>query len=214
MSVISNIHTATVYEAKTSKAFEGQRLVKTIAKADSKGNYGPHLQQTMCTSIPILARSDIDWHLSSVQDICTEYLRTVQNSIVSDRIKNGVKEVTTEQLGVQAIIDYVNSDATGDKWDAARIASWFNENVAEYIGIALIEKGYDESQLDKSLKAYEKLISETFSTRAVIPRTKAVAIDKAFKLIDQSKADATLSRFQVRIDKVLDEQSLDELLGL
>jgi hypothetical protein len=47
MPVISNIHTATIYDAKLSKPFEGQRLVKVIAKADKDGNYGPHLQQTM-----------------------------------------------------------------------------------------------------------------------------------------------------------------------
>jgi len=215
MSVISNIHTAIVYEAKGANktvAQNGQRLVVTIAKADKDGNYGPHLQQTMATSVPILGRADIDWGLSSVRDAATEYFQTIQNKIVADRIKSGQREVSTDQIGMAAIIDYINTDATGDKWDAARIASWFDDTLAEPIGIALIAKGFDDAKWQASLNAYKKLIADTFSSRGTIARAKAVAIDKAFKLIESP--DATLVRFQGRIDKVLNEVSLDDALGL
>lgn len=212
MSIVSNMHTATPYNAKQSKPFEGQRLVVTIAKKDKDGNYGQHLQQTMCTSIPLLGAGDIDWSSGLVQLACVDYLQGIQNAIISDRIKSGHNEVTTEQLSQAAILDYLTAETTGDKWDTARIAAWFTESLAEHIGVALIEKGYPDDKLDASLKAYEKLISETFSSKAAIPKNKATAISKAFALVDSP--DATQKRFQARIDKVLAESNLDELLGL
>ena len=193
MSIISDIHTATIYDPKKSKAFDGQRLVVTIAKKDKDGNYGPHLQQTVCTSVPNLGRTDVDFSLASVQDVCIEYFKTVQNAIISARIKTGKKDVTTSELGMSAIVDYLISEEVGDKWTTERIASWFQDTLAEHIGVALIEKGFDDSKLEAGLKAYEKLISETLGSKVVIPRKKAEAIDKAFKLVPIECQDTTFS---------------------
>jgi hypothetical protein len=212
MSVVSNVHTSEVYNAKTSKPFDGQRLVVTIAKKDAQGNYGPNLQQTQCTSIPVLQNSEIDFTQLSVQNACVDYFQSVQNQIINARIKDGQKSVRTEDITTDKIIDFLNAESTGNAWTTERIASWFDETIAEFIAEKLMEKGFDDSKLEQSLNAYKKLISETFSSKSVIPRMKAQAIDKAFKLVDSP--DSTLTRFQARIDKVLTEVSMDELLGL
>ena len=90
MSITSNIHTAVVYESKGANKTQpqfGQRLVVTIAKADKDGNYGPNLQQTMATSIPLLTVNDISFNDSRVQNAAIDYFRTIQNKIISDNIK-------------------------------------------------------------------------------------------------------------------------------
>ena len=216
MSVISNIHTAVVYEPKSTRPMDGQRLVVTIAKKDKDGNYGEHLQQTMATSIPALRANEINWTSALVQDACLDYFRSVQNSIVSDKLKSGKREIRTEDLSQAAIIDYINSDTIGDKWDASRIAAWFTDYLAEYVGVALIEKGMADDKVEASLKAYEALISQTLGTKGVIGKQKAVAIKKAFDLVPTEAVDGTLAKFKVRIDKVLEEKvgDLNELLGL
>jgi hypothetical protein len=214
MSTISNIHTAIVYDAKHTKPFADQRLIVTIAKADKNGNYGPHLQQTMATSVPQLSRDDIDFNRSDVKDACIDYFKSVQNAIVSDRIKSGKNTVTTDEISESAILEYLTSETVGDKWDASRIATWFDSTLAEYVGVALIEKGYDDSKVESALVAYSKLISETLGSKGIIARKKAEAIDKAFKLVPSENQDQTFLRFQARLNKVLVESNLDELLGL
>jgi len=217
MSVISNVHTAIVYEAKganKSQAYEGQRGVVTIAKADKNGNYGQYLQQTMFTSIPDLARADIDFSDSTIQNLCVDYFKTVQNSIIAERIKSGQNSVQTEDIAQAAIVVHLMSEASGEKWDAARIATWFNDTLAEFIGLALIDKGFPESKIEQSLEAYSKLIADTFSSRGVIARKKAEAIDKAFKLVPSESQDSTFGKFSARIAKVLEESDMGELLGL
>lgn len=126
MSIISNIHTAITYENKGANktvAQFGQRLVITKAKADAKGNYGPHLQQTMATSIPQLGRNDIDFTLATVQDAIVDYFKSIQNAIVSENIKSGTREIATDKLSTISIIEYLNeSTSSGEKWDAAGVS--------------------------------------------------------------------------------------------
>lgn len=216
MSVISNIHTAIVYEAKganQTKPQFGQRLIVTKAKADKNGNYGPHLQQTMATSIPTLSRGDISFDDVKVQDACVDYFKSIQNQMVSERIKEGKKDITTAELSVQSIIEYLNeSTSSGEKWTVEKIAEWFTDSLAELIGVALIEKGFDDTKLESALNAYSKLISESLGSKAVIPTKKAEAIKKALDFADIN--DPIVSKFQARIAKSLKVVDMDELLGL
>ena len=178
MSVVSNIHTAVVYSAKGADKTlpqSGQRLVVTIAKADSNGNYGQYLQQTMATSIPQLATTDIDWINKGVQDACVEYFETVQNQIISGRIKEGKKEVTSEELEITAILDYLNSESIGERWNPARVATWFTENLAEYVGLKFIESGMnDDAAINERLEKTCKDFSNAMGSKAVINAGVAV----------------------------------------
>lgn len=216
MSIISNIHTAIVYEAKgankTVPQF-GQRLVVTKAKADKEGNYGPHLQQTMATSIPVLLAASIDFSLNKVQDVCVDYFKSVQNAMITERIKEGKKEITSEELSIDSILTYINESSTAtDKWDVARVAEWFADNLAESVGVALIAKGMSEDKLELALQAYSKLLSESLGSRSPIPTIKATAIKKALDFASQD--DPIVQKFQDRIAKSLKPVDLNELLGL
>ena len=219
MSTISNIHTAIVYESKgqnKSVALFGQRGIVTIAKADKHGNYGQFLQQTMFTSVPQLSTNDIDFSQSAVQFHAIEYFKSIQNQIVAQNLKEGKNFVTSNDLSIDNIIVYLETVNSPEKWDSSKIASWFTETLAEVIGVALIERGFDDDKLEKSLVAYSKLFADTFSSKSVIPRIKAEAIQKALNLTKGSdiENDSQVLKFQARITKSLAEANLDELLGL
>ena len=217
MSVISSTHTATIYDAKVSKPFEGQRLVVTIAKADSKGNYGPHLQQTQCTSIPVLGADALIDALNddSIQPRLVphlvEFLQKQQNALIASRIKEGHKSVTTEELEIRGILSYLDTETVGDKWDSARVSAWFSDVMAAPIGIALLEKGLPEEKLEDKLAAWGKTFADCFGSRSAIPHQKALMLDKALAL--GPSGDPVLARFKARIDKMLGV-GLEEELGL
>lgn len=215
MSVISNTHTSVVYDAKRSQPFEGQRLVVTIAKAQKDGSYLFNLQQTMCTSIPHISEKYMDEALShsKMKLHWKEFLESVQNKLIAARIKVGNKTTSTEDLSVDSLVRFLSEENQSDKWTSERIAAWFTDNLAEHIGIALIEKGFDDEKMEKSLGLYEKKFSEVFSSRAAIPRKVAIDLEKALKLYPQQN-DEVVQKFQARINKVLEESSLVESLGL
>ena len=214
MSIISNIHTATVYDAKHSKAQFGQRLVVTIAKKDASGNYGQYLQQTMCTSVPTIAIGDIVDCNADLMIHVVGFLESQQNAMISSRIKAGTREITTEELSIRSVITYLNSesDSGSDKWDSERISTWFNDNLAEPIGIRLIENGADEAKMEKILIATSKRFCDTLSSRGVISQTMATELKKALSFA-ANKNDLGYLKFKARIDKALEAKSLEDSLG-
>lgn len=212
MSLISSTHTATVYDAKKSKAFTGQRLVVTIAKKDAQGNYGPHLQQTMCTSIPHINVQDIEDNSEALLSHLVSWLESQQNALISSRIKEGHKEVTTEALSIKSVIAFMSGTNSGDRWDEKRIADWFNDNLAEPIVTLLLGNGSPEERVEKILLATSKRFSSTLSSRGVISKVMASELKKALKFAPD-KTDGTYLKFKARIDKSLEEASLEDSLG-
>ena len=215
MSVISNIHTAVVYDAKTTKPFSGQRLIKTIAKADKDGNYGQYLQQTMATSVPLITENALADFLNSSADLNEHiigFLEDTQNKMVAARLKAGQKTVTTEELEISQIVTFLNASGDSDKWDSSRVASWFTDNLAEHIGIKLLELGIDDSEMEKRLEKAEKRFAESFGTRAGIGKTLAIELQKILNFAPD-KNDAQVKKFQAKIDKALEEKSLEDSLG-
>ena len=208
MSVISNIHTATVYDAKQSKAFEGQRLVVTIAKKDKDGNYGPHLQQTQCTSIPMLTASDIDFSNAHIQSACVEYFKSVQNQIIGDGIKSGVKSFSTEELAQDAILKYLESESVGDKWTSERVAQWFNDNIAIPFTEKLMEKGMSDSDIDSRLKVTSARFADTLSSKAKVPTAIAEKLTQVLKLAD-CENDVIYKRFYAKLNPPTVAEALD-----
>lgn len=215
MSVISTIHTAVVYEPKgpnkTTAQFN-QRLVRTIAKADKDGNYGQHLQQTMATSIPQLTASDVDFTDARLQGHLVAFLCEAQNKIIGEALRAGIKTVTTEQLNQLSIVQYLEAESAGEKWDEARIASWFNDNIAEAMGVKMIENGVSDSALEKNLTGFCKKFAETLSSKAQFGVQRAKLLQKA--MVFAPTGDPISARFQTRISKVLDEKSEEESYGV
>lgn len=211
MSVISNIHTATVYDAKKSKAMEGQRLVVTIAKKDAKGNYGEHLQQTMCTSVPRISDDEFAVFLNSEdwQDFFLEKLQDVQNEMISGRIKEGAKEITTEMLSIAGMTEYLQAIATGDRWDAERVGNWFTENIAEKLVEVLMDKFPDDWEL--RVNNYAKKF-ELFAGKAKIAKKNRDELRKLLALTDST--DKIVQRFLGRLDRGDAEDASVESLGL
>ena len=212
MSLISEKHTAQVYDAKKSKPFTGQRLVVTIAKKDAQKNYGPHLQQTMATSIPYIDLQDIEDNSEALLPHLVSWLESQQNALISSRIKEGHKEVTTSELSIKSVIAFMSESSTGEKWDAQRISEWFNDNLAEPIGTRLIENGAPEERMEKVLIATSKRFSETLSSRGVISQVMATELSKALAFAPD-KTDGAYLKFKARIDKALEAKSLEDSLG-
>lgn len=213
MSAISNVHTAQVYDAKTSKPFEGQRLVVTIAKKDKDGNYGQYLQQTMATSIPTLTSYNPD--NSRLTPHIVDFLKSVQNQIISDALKCGIKAVSDSELDENAICAYLEQSSTGDRWDTERVAGWFTEFVAPHVVAYFMAKGSDDQAIEAKLETMTQGFSEAMGTRAKISLNKAIALEKILKLVPHETLvrDAIALRFVSRLDKVINpiDSTLDAL---
>jgi hypothetical protein len=216
MSVISNIHTATIYEPKTSRALHGQRLVKIVAKADKDGNYGPHLQQTQCVSIPLLDPKSLRAYLiesSALDAHILTMLEDVQKSLISDKVKSGIKTVTSEELEIPALLNYLDASGDSDKWDSQRIAQWFEDNIAESLAMRLIEVGNDDEQMARKLVVAQNRFAESLSSKARIKQNVCDEVNKMLTFASDKDA-AIYKRFYARVNpEIKVSENLEDSLG-
>lgn len=216
MSVISNIHTATVYEPKISKALTGQRLVKIQAKADKDGNYGQYLQQTHCVSIPVITQAQLTEFLENSNALDAHIiamLEDAQKALITDKIKSGKgKTVSDEELSIAALVNYLDSDSDSDKWDSTRIAQWFEDNIAENLATKLLEVGNDDESMARKLAVAQKRFSDSLSTKAKIAPQLCEEINKM--LAFSGDKDATIyKRFFARVNPETKIQEIEDALG-
>jgi hypothetical protein len=221
MSNVSNIHTARVHEPKVSKAFEGQRLVVTTAKgtktAEGKIVYGEHLQQTMSTSIPILTSAQIDWNSSRIQGHATDYFMRVQNELMLEGLKSGIKSWSSEELEIDALCAYLETTNQGERWDAERVASWFGENVAPHIFGYYESKGKTEAWIESKLEVFTKGFSAALGAKTRIPLLTAQKLLEILRLMPQEDMvkSAIALRFYKRLDDVVNPKlDINDELGL
>ena len=221
MSTIFTDHTSIVYESKGKNktvAFPGQRLVISIAKAGADKNYHPHLQQTMATSIPVLESADIDWESSAVRMFCAEYFRTVQNSLIVDRIKaTGTHTHSDADIGIECCISYLERELVGDTWSAERVATWFSDTRGDALGQALLAKSpdMDNARLEQLLVANTEQFSNALSSKARISMMDAQRWTNRLNLIPSDSWDTTAIRFNKRLFAILHPVLTDAMdLGL
>jgi len=215
MSNISNIHTATVYEPKVSKPFTGQRLIKIVAKADKSGNYGEHLQQTMCVSVPLLDVQAIRAYIlesTALDAHIVGMLEDVQKSLITDKIKSGNKSVTSEELTISSLINYLDASGDSDKWDSNRIAQWFEDNIAESLAMRLLEVGNDDDTMARKLAVAQKRFAESLATKARISENVCVEINKMLDFASDKEA-TIFKRFYARVNPEKKVVNLEDSLG-
>lgn len=216
MSVVFNSHVSVPYVSKgagKTVAPAGNRLVVTIAKQDKDGNYGQHLQVTHATAVPVLRTEDIDWSHESVRVACAEYLASVQDKIIAERIKsNGTKIHNDADIGQVAILAFLNRERAGDTWDAARIASWFVDVIAPWVGVKLLEVNPDLSDDDavKLVAKNQTVVVDALTKPTKVVGKKAAELARArLALVPADERDSIWERFDTKLDKIINPPVMD-----
>lgn len=134
MSNVSNIHQFAPLE-KNSKALSGQRLVRLIAKKDKAGEYASaNLAGSLCVSIPVIESDVVVDAIDRLIPHLTALVKDTQDKIIRDwRIQYGRNEIPEEVFGINAVVEYLDAAATGDKVSVEYLQEWFTEG---YVGAA------------------------------------------------------------------------------
>jgi 5S rRNA maturation endonuclease (ribonuclease M5) len=219
MSAIFKTHTSIVYESKGKNktiAPLGNRLVITKAMPDKDGNFGPHLQQTMATAVPVLQLTDADFANTELRDAVSAYFLEVQHKVIGQRIRDdGQKTHIDSDIDVSACLRYLAAEASGDKWDATRIAEWFAATIGDALGVKLLEVNptLDNTGLEKLLLANTDLFVKCMTKRATsITVKQAQTCVNRLRLIDESKWDRAARKFYARMDAIINPPEVSEVI--
>lgn len=125
MSIGSN-HVVNKLE-KNSKAIDGQRLARVIAKKNKEGNYeSEHLQESKCISIPVI-QSISESQLRAAMPHIIGLFANAQDEIIRELIINGQSSVNDAQISIEECIKYLDQSASGGRVTSEYMQKWFNE---------------------------------------------------------------------------------------
>jgi hypothetical protein len=219
MSNFDNAHNVVEYVSGSTKAYAGQRLAKVMFKAvkDSEGNLVK--RSNLAVSLPLVASDDLHSRMIALLPHVRAMVEKVQDSIVRERVLAGSVLINGSELDLAACIEYMNSDAVGERLTKESIGIWFGESVADNLALAFSEKlGIgDNPTAEESAKVLAIVADYSAKLQMLAGGKTSFSPDVAMKI---SKAlsiacpdDELAGKFMIRLGKMAVVEKAD-MLGL
>jgi hypothetical protein len=217
MSVISSSHHKVCeFDSKSSKAFEGNVLLKVIARTREGGKAEANMEKSKCVSAPIISQAEIIDAIPQIFPVIQDIVHSARQQICRALIIDGATEIMTEQIDMNAVVKYLSDTSSGRETTESMIA-WFVEvygDVAiEYVCKAI---GFDMNSLsDEQLKQVGQRVNVInsafagFASPKYSPTIKTLnALDKFIKFCG-GQIDGKMKNIHDKIvakrDKIMNE---------
>ena len=216
MSVISNVHNVIGYTGK-EKALAGQRLSKVTYKTDKESGVK---KDSKCVSIPLVTgASDVIPNIDLLIPAICDYLQTVQDKIVRERIEAGSSVVTGEDIGMLAVVEWLENQGNDGSGRLTKevVGSWFSENVADELAMVLAEKmgvsavptDAESAQILRVVDTFKEKVSALAGGKTSYPAALAVSLKKCVEMAPAG--DSLRGKFVARLDKMIAIKEVDLL---
>jgi len=224
MSVIDTLnHSVVAYDPKASKPFTGQRLSKVTYKTvtDKESPMYGIKRDSKCVSLPIFKNEEVIAQSQALAPYVIEYLQTVQDKIVRERIDAGASSISMEEISIAGCIEYLDSNNESGRLTKESVASWFQENIADALTVTLADKlGVSETPTDAEsnkiiavVEAFKGKISSLAGGKTAYEPKICKSLINALELAPAG--DVLATRFTARLNKMINEhKNDDELLNL
>jgi hypothetical protein len=143
MSVIDTLnHSVVSYDPKSTKAFTGQRLSKVTYKTVTNKEdplYGIK-RESKCVSLPLVAVADVVANISALAPAVVEYLYSVQDKIVRERIDAGATSIAMQEISIASCVEWLESNSESGRLTKETVATWFADTIAEPLAVTLADR--------------------------------------------------------------------------
>lgn len=201
---------------KNSKALDGQRLSRVIAKKNKEGNYeSEHLKESKAISIPVIA-AIAENELKALMPHIVGMVANAQDEIIRELVLGGATSVNDEQISIGECIKYLDDSAKGNRVTSEFMAKWFGETYAdpamEFIcNVVCKFNGDDLSQEQvNTIEKRTNVLRDMFAGFASgkyspdIPKCKAIL--KFGEFIGKDNWDARMQAIQDKTAKIKAEK--------
>lgn len=224
MSVIDTLnHSVVSYDPRTSKAFSGQRLSKVTYKTVTNKEdplYGIK-RESKCVSLPMIPVADVMSNIQALAPVVVEYLHSVQDKIVRERIDAGALNIAMADVSIAACIEYLESNSESGRLTKEVVASWFNETIAEPLAVTLADRlGVSATPTDAEsakilavVDAFKGKVAALAGGKTAYEPKVCTSLISALNLAPSG--DVLATRFTARLNKMIEESKANEdLLNL
>lgn len=117
---------------KNSKAMEGQRIARVIAKKNKEGNYeSEHLKESKFLSIPVISGTFTEGELRALQPHIVGMIANAQDEIIRERVAMGATSINDAEISVGECIKYLDDSAKGNRITSEYMQKWFVDTYTE-----------------------------------------------------------------------------------
>jgi hypothetical protein len=216
MSVIGNRHAVTPFVSGSSKAQHGQRLAKVGYKSTKQT---PAKFPSVCVSVPLIPAEMIEGNIKRLIPYIGEMLAEAQNGVIRSLYEGSMgnlSAVSDEDIGIDAICGYLESQANGDRLSGDSIGAWFDSAAADSVTVLIADKlGFDlstpeqEQTVAKHVRIYKALMVSLSGKELAPTVQQKQAMRVVLKISeDESPIAAKLTAKLDALDKKPDMEAL------
>ncbi len=215
MSIIDTLnHSVVSYDPKSSKAFAGQRLSKVSYKtvSDKESALYGIKRESKCVSLPVIEVAEVIGNVSALAPAICEYLQTVQDKIVREKVDAGAASISMNDVGIVGILEWLDSqNGESGRLTKEVVGNWFSENIEESLAVLLAEKlGVSEIPTDEESKqimavvaGFKDKVSSLAGGKTSYEPKLAESLKKCLNLAPDG--DILKCKFMNRLDKMIAE---------
>jgi hypothetical protein len=215
MSIGSN-HVVCKLE-KNSKAIDGQRIARVIAKKNKEGAYeSEHLKESKFVSIPLIQELNTA-QLNALMPHIIGMVMNAQDEIVRELlVTTGITSVNDAQISIEECIKYLDDSAKGNRVTSEYMQKWFadtyEEPALEFIAVQVCKFDIEKMTADQSAVVEKRgnVLRDMFAGFASgkyspdIPKCKAIL--KFGEFLGQDNWDARMQVIQAKTEKIKKEK--------
>lgn len=199
------------------KIEEGYRLVRIIAKKDSKGNYANGFSESKGVEVQKNLNLEAAMKFPSIQDYLQSRLEDLQDSVIGEQVRNGASQIYDSKIGYEAMVEYLErTDETIGKLSKEKIEAWFKSELVDTLTLALAEKlgvsetstEEDHAKLERMLNAYAANFKLFSAKEVLFDPVKVSKLEEALKLASESPMTVRMRAKLNEIAKRTDETAL------
>lgn len=222
MSVISNHHEFSPFVSAgkdKNKALTGQRLLKVVFKG--RGDKAASMK-SVCASVPVVSIDDVKLNVSSFIPYVVELVAKTQDAIGREAVVAGKSYVDSDDLSLEKVIAYLESESKGERLTGDDIKAWFADSLEEMLLIAFADKlsignsptEEQTSTLERMVNVYRDKFASMAGGRTAFDKVTIGKLQKALELADGG-ADSTLIGTKLASKlQAMANVSVEEMLGL
>ena len=189
---------------KTSKAIDGQRLVRLIAKGKEKS---PNLSESLCVSVPVVTAEQVAESIESLIPAVVGFVMDTQDKIIREyRIESGHSSINDEQFNIAACVKWLAENATGERLTSAMLREWFTEDyhdaTIQWLQSRAANAGATAEVLERKFNAIKDMMVRFADPRARFEKPQLQAI---IAFSDDVECDMRLSAIRAKCVKQLED---------
>ena len=189
---------------KASKALDGQRLVRLIAKGKNKS---PNLDESLCVSIPVTGTDEVVKRINDLLPYVVGMVQDTQDKIIREyRIESGASDIHEDLFNLDQVVAWLAANATGERLTAEAIKEWIMEDYMEPIHewLRRLPKlaGAADEVIYARFNGIRDLISKFADPRASFTMPQLRLIQQLGEDIEQ---DSRMTGIQARVSKMIED---------